>query len=242
MGINTKSCKLIFDDTEQFPRTAILVNGNVNLIPISEFVKRDIVAAAMEIPTTRGKTEIYVASAYFPGDVDDVPPPVVSEFIKFCKSKNKSFIIGCDANAHHTVWNSTDINTRGEYLLEYLTANNIDICNQGNNFTFMNSIRQEVLDLTLCSNTLSENIQNWHVSDEISLSDHKYIIFEYKAKDIIKETFRDPRKTNWELYYTNLQAGGNFLENSIHTCDDLETTSNLVTNRIIHAFNSSCPL
>lgn len=242
LGIDTKSCKLIYDETEQFPRSAILVNGNFKILPITEFIKRDIVAVVMEIPTTRGKTEICVASAYFPGDVDDVPPPEVSAFVTFCKSQNKAFIIGCDANAHHTVWNSTDINTRGECLLEYLTKNNVNICNEGTNSTFMNSIRQEVLDLTLCSNTLSEKIHNWNVSDEISLSDHKHILFEYKVNDIIKETFRDPRKTNWEQYYSNLEVGGSFLEKSIITHKELENTSIQVTNRIIQAFNNSCPV
>ncbi|XP_062538720.1 uncharacterized protein LOC134206995 [Armigeres subalbatus] len=171
-----------------------------------KFIKRDIAAVMMEVPTAHGTTVIYVASAYFPGDVGDVPPPEVAAFVSYCKKQNKSFIIGCDANAHHTVWASTDINNRGEYLLDYISKNEIDICNRGDAPTFMNAVRQEVLDLTLCSPFISDNINNWHVSSEESLSDHKHIIFEYEAGKQLTQYIKDPRKTDWELYNSKLDA------------------------------------
>lgn len=194
-GIPT-SCKLIYNSGQLAPRAAILINGNVNIVPITEFIKRDIVAVMVEVPTTNGKTEIYVASAYFPGDIGEVPPPEVVEFVAYCNKQNKAFIIGCDANAHHTVWASTGINSRGEYLLDYIYNNEIDICNRGEAPTFINAIRQEVLDLTLCSPKISEKIKNWHVSDEASLSDHMQILFEYEAGQQLTQTIGDPRKTN----------------------------------------------
>lgn len=33
--------------------------------------------------TTSGKTEIAVASAYFPGDYPEVPPPEIASFVQF---------------------------------------------------------------------------------------------------------------------------------------------------------------
>ncbi|XP_055547430.1 inactive dipeptidyl peptidase 10 [Wyeomyia smithii] len=32
--------------------------------------------------------------------------------MRYCKAINKPFLIGCDANAHHTIWGSSDTNTR----------------------------------------------------------------------------------------------------------------------------------
>ncbi|XP_062704013.1 uncharacterized protein LOC134286420 [Aedes albopictus] len=194
----------------------------------------------VEVPTTNGKTEIYVASAYFPGDIGEVPPPEVVEFVAYCNTQNKAFIIGCDANAHHTVWASTGINSRGEYLLDYIYNNEIDICNRGEAPTFINAIRQEVLDLTLCSPKISEKIKNWHVSDEASLSDHMQILFEYEAGQQLTQTIRDPRKTNWELYNSELRAGVNTLQTSSKSCTELEESSKQISNLILNAFNKSC--
>lgn len=137
LGVLTQNSNLFYDEQQDSPRTAVLVRKTLKCYPITEFIRRDIVAVMVEVPTTRGKTEIAVASAYFPGDVPEVPPPEIASFVQFCKENNKSFIIGCDANAHHTVWGSTDINSRGESLLEYLSSNNIDICNNGDKPTFL---------------------------------------------------------------------------------------------------------
>ena len=199
LGLFTNTGKLLYDDSALAPRAALLVSSSTNFTPITEFIRRDIVAVQVELPTTRGKAEVMVASAYFPGEQEEAPPREVQEFIAHCKRLNKQFIVGCDANAHHTIWESTDTNKRGECLFDYILSNNVDICNRGNNPTFENTIRQEVLDLTLSSAKLSEKITDWHVSDEISLSDHKQIIFEYNAGDLVTEVYRNSRKTNWEL-------------------------------------------
>ena len=101
-----------------------------------------------------------------------------------------------DLGKHHAIWGSTDINKRGECLFEYILSNNIDICNRGNKPTFANAIRQEVLDITICSTKLSEKVVNWHVSDEVSLSDHMHIEFDYDSGEILEDIYRDPRQTN----------------------------------------------
>lgn len=241
LGISTQSCKLIYDTNQLVPRTAILVNGKANVLPITEFIKRDIVAISIEVPTSRGVKEMYVASAYFPGDEDNIPPTDVTDFIAYCKKNNKPFIIGCDANAHHTVWSSTDVNNRGELLLEYIIKNNIDISNKGCEPTFVTSNRNEVLDLTLCSPILSENVKNWHVSDEISLSDHRQILFEYQANELKETYFRNPRKTDWDLYYSNLQNEGQIPEGDLNTIQELENASEQISSSMLRAFHDSCP-
>lgn len=242
LGCPSQNCRLLYDESQSKPRTAILVSRKIKFVPITEFITRDIVAIKMEVPTTRGKTEVCIASAYFPGDTDDIPPLEVARFVDYCKKINSQFIIGCDANAHHTIWSSTDINKRGEDLLSYISSNNIDICNRGYSPTFVNAIRQEVLDLTICSDLLSEKIVNWHVSDEESLSDHKHIRFDYKAGSITTENYRNPRKTNWDLYRFYLSTNNSMNEDPIRTCSQLETASDAIIDRMISSYNASCPL
>lgn len=242
LGCPSSSCRVLYDETQSKPRTAILVNRDTKFVPITEFIRRDIVAIKVEVPTIRGKTEVCIASAYFPGDVEDVPPCSVVHFVNYCKKINAQFIIGCDANAHHTIWSSTDINKRGEDLLNYMSSNNIDICNRGDSPTFVNSIRQEVLDLTICSDLLSEKIVNWHVSDEESLSDHKQIRFDFKAGSEITESYRNPKKTNWDLYRFHLTNKNSYNGEQFTTVSQLENASDGIIDQMVSSYHASCPI
>ena len=56
--------------------------------------------------------------------------------------------MGCDANAQHTVWDSTDINARGEDLFSFIAGSDLEVANVSNEPTFRNALRGEVLDLT----------------------------------------------------------------------------------------------
>jgi hypothetical protein len=62
--------------------------------------------------------------------------------------------------------------------MEYLVNTNLSILNKGNEPTFVISNRKEVIDLTLGIDKIRDLVTNWHVSDEISLSDHRYILFQ----------------------------------------------------------------
>lgn len=44
----------------------------------------------------------------------------VERVIEYCQKKGLPLIVGCDANAHHAIWGSTDTNDRSRRLLEYL--------------------------------------------------------------------------------------------------------------------------
>lgn len=242
LGCPTNSGKLLYDSKHCHPRTAILESKDIKFVPITEFITKDLDAIRVEVPTINGKTEVIIASAYFPGDTEEVPTPEVAALVDYCKKLNKQFLIGCDANAHHTIWGSTNINKRGEHLLNYISSKNIDICNRGNAPTFINKIRQEVLDLTLCSEAITEKIVKWHVSQEESLSDHKHIVFEYTAGKMLEENFRNPRKTNWELYRFYLKNGNAITEDDIKTPLQLEKASEALINNIITSFNASCPI
>lgn len=102
--------------------------------------------------------------------------------INYSASSSIPIIIGADCNAHHSLWNSSDTNRRGELLVEYLTTTCLDIQNVGCEPTFANKIRQEVIDITLMTQNLSNRIKNWAVSCEETLSDHKEINSKWTVK------------------------------------------------------------
>lgn len=63
-------------------------------------------------------------------------------------------------------------------------AGGIDIMNKGNRPTFVNAIREEVLDLNLASPAFAHKVKNRHVSTNASLSDHMHIRFDLEANEL----------------------------------------------------------
>lgn len=57
---------------------------------------------------------------------------------------------------------------------------------------------QKVLDLILCTAHCSDYINSWHVSEELSCSDHRHILYELSDLVLLTISDRNPRVTNWE--------------------------------------------
>ena len=159
------------------PRACILVSDKINCCLIPRFSDGDVVTASIE---TEDLTLI-IAAVYMASDAD-IPPPKVVDLTSYAMAMKRNLILACDANAHHTIWGSTNVNVRGELLLDFIISTNLTVVNRGCKPTFINSIRQEVIDITMVSDSLSDRISNWHVSDSHSFSDHCYIEFSLLTK------------------------------------------------------------
>jgi hypothetical protein len=104
---------------------------------------------------------VVICSAYLPYDSEDPPPSKeLEELVHYCEEELLHLIVRCDSNAHHTAWGSTDCNGRGEALVEFLDASGLEILNWGKEPTFCNGYRSEVIDITLRSFGLLDNIEN----------------------------------------------------------------------------------
>lgn len=146
-------------------------------------------------------------SAYFPHEeAGSLPPETVIKLAEHCHRKGLPLIVGCNANAHHTIWRSTDINNRSRRLLDYLVATDLETLNRGNEPTFQNMLRREVLDIILCSRNLVSEVVGWRVSSKPSLFDHKQIVF--RLANVRAETInkRNPRRTNWDSFRKDLST------------------------------------
>ena len=91
-------------------------------------------------------------------------------------------IVGTDANAHHIIWGSFDINPRGEDLLAYCASADLNFCNVSNKPTFRSKTREEVLDLTLVNRCAWDRVVGRPVSNVLSFSDHMCIRFQVKSR------------------------------------------------------------
>jgi hypothetical protein len=140
-------------------------------------------------------------------------------------SGSSHFVIGCDANAHHTTGGSSNINNRGESLFSFIMANNSDILNKGNRPTFVTSNRQEVIDITIATFYAGNFIKDLHVTEEVSCSDHTYIQLNIMGIDCSVEFHNNPRRTDWESFRTDLTGYLRGMKDRITNFIDLETAA-----------------
>ncbi|CAB0018431.1 unnamed protein product [Nesidiocoris tenuis] len=210
--------------------------------PPAHFVTRDLAAILIEERTSAGTMRAVFASAYFAGDVQEVPPEDVCRLVSYCVNNNLQFVIGCDANAHNVVWGSTDTNTRGEELLNYIYSNRLEILNRGNIPTFVTRARSEVLDITLSSRNVAGRVWGWHVTDEVLSSDHRLISFKISFGRGEISTFRVSKNTDWPTYQEILNTEIEGLDRACNTPAEADSLADDLMNGIIRAYEASCPL
>lgn len=205
-GIGT----LISGNTEP-ARTCLIIKG-LQAESVPRHCSRDLSTARIFYKGENGeKKALTVAAAYFPYDAESCTPEEVVALIRECEAGGSELIMGCDANAHHTVWGSSNCNQRGEKLLEFLASSRMDILNVGSRPTFQNAVREDVIDITLASRKIWSEVTNWGVSSEVSMSDHNHIVFRLGGCSEANALVRNPRKTNWVGYKEELKAKiGNF--------------------------------
>ena len=128
------------------PRACIYVTSDITCFLIPQFSSEGVVAVRVKNVRREGNSIVFV-SAYMA--LEEPAPPVILKKLRFHSVRDKiPTVIGTDANAHHTVWGSSNVNTRGMNLLKYCATANLLICNVGNKPTFRTRKREEVLDLT----------------------------------------------------------------------------------------------
>jgi hypothetical protein len=152
--------------------------------------------------------DVIIGSAYMRYDSEHVPPQEeIKSLVTYAKDKGLELLLGCDANTpKYEVWGNTDINLRGESLLDFIMLTRLHMLNRGKQPTFLDSRRQEVLDITLCTRGSVGLVRDWRVSIEPSGSDHRQICFILEQIQIEKKWGRNPRLTNWTGYKADLES------------------------------------
>ena len=161
------------------------------------FSCRDLVAVRIKCDEEGAEQRLVVCTAYLPYDSHDPPPSKeLEEIVRYCENENLYLVVWCDSNAHHSAWGSTNCNSRGETLVEFLKSSNLEILHQGNVPTFCSGGMLEVIDITVGSLGILEGIIDWEVSSESSLLNHRHILFTLRCS-VPERLIRDPKGTNW---------------------------------------------
>ncbi|XP_067209949.1 uncharacterized protein [Linepithema humile] len=201
-------------------RACVAVKGmEAQLIP--HLCSRDVAAVEVDFTADSGdRKKMVVCSAYFSHDKGEaVPPAPVIKLAEYCQEKRLSLIMRCDANAHHTVWGSSDTNERGMKVLEFLAFTDLEILNTGDEPTFCTIARREVLDITVCSRQLLQEVVEWRVSTEPSLSNHR--------EDLASSLRGFPKRHGTE---EELETCVDYLQRSLVNCYESNCPERAVTN------------
>jgi hypothetical protein len=127
--------------------------------------------------------------------------------VRYSEANNITSVIGCEANSHHVLWGCTDTNRRGAALLEYIANSYVEIVIRGSEPTFVTRVTERVINITLSLASIWQEIVNWRVSKEVSLSDHRIIRFRMSADPKVPHEYRNPLSTDWDFYKTELVPG-----------------------------------
>ena len=87
----------------------------------------------------------------------------------------------------------------GYILSEYLASTNLEVVNQGSEPTFCVGNKQTVIDVTLASRPMDQEIFNWKVKPEDTFSDHRKIQFTMKQDKRPSTRRRHIKRTNWDV-------------------------------------------
>ncbi|XP_049316760.1 uncharacterized protein LOC125779439 [Bactrocera dorsalis] len=239
-GLRTKSHRLLMAKDAGRNRACMLVRNELTVFLLPNFSNADIVTAKLECDTG----DLWLISAYMPhDDVVEPPPLLLRRTLAEASKTGTDVIIGSDANSRHQIWGSSDTNSRGESLFDFIIGENLRICNRGNSLTFVTAGREEVLDLTLTSQAIAPLISDWRVLDDHSFSDHRYIEFSLAGEGPLRKSFRNPRNTDWEGYrrlrQTLLRAPA---VDSLATTDVVEEWVEVFSSACKDALERSCPL
>ena len=237
-GLNTPKYGLHYCTDKGKIRTCILTKKHFNTFIFPQFSDGDTTSVCLELGP---KKTIIVCSFYLEHEPKGpLPNRPLQELIS--SAKHGDLILGGDANAHHTQWGSSKINVRGELLFNYLLNTNLNICNKGNDPTFVIKKRREVLDITLISESLTDRLMSWKVLNEHSYSDHRYI------EVIILDSCPPPGKvvnlkeTNWGFYMKSLRKNLAPKPISIpNSVDQLEHLVDHFTESCSQALKKACP-
>ncbi len=233
---------LIHDTKAEKLRAGLYLPREVKGFALPNLCSGDTAVAQIEANLGGHTMKLLIASVYLPFDSPTPPPSEeLRRIVRYGRQHRIPMILGCDANAHHINWGSTDTNPRGAELMEFILANDLEIANRGQSPTFITRVRQQVLDVTLVSSEIVDLIKDWEVSKEASLSDHRHIRFNIRTARDKPRVRRNPKNTDWGLYRRHLERELGGMMTQVKTPNDVERVVTKLQTGMMGAFNKSCP-
>ena len=142
------------------------------------------------------KVKIIIVSMYF-----DINRQIEDDLNKIGAimqhAKGTGTIIAMDSNARSTTWHDHITNHRGRIIEEFLVSVQLHILKEDSNLTtYLSSRGSSNIDLTVTSNSILREVEDWEVSNQESRSDHNFIKFAIR-----QVSYRRSKHENHEVRY-----------------------------------------
>ena len=221
-------------------RAAIVASRMLNCLYHSDYSEKDMTTISVNID---GK-DTFITSVYWEGDPTSSPlPEKLTELLAHVKTNNNPLVICMDSNAHSSMWGSPETDQRGQELEDLLLENDLILLNGSNTApTFIGATSKEGthIDITAVSLNTSPKYINWHLSNEVTLSDHRLIRFNYKYTSKVR--IEQPwafKKCNWDEFRANMNK--NWTNPILWTIPIIEKEVEELLSDIKSSLKKSCP-
>ncbi len=228
---------LLCDQSAEIPRTAIYASKDIKLWLIPEFTSADVTTCIWKMGKNR---EVYLVSVYMDILHQQVIPDPMRRLMRRAQLRSKEVLIMADTNAHSTLWGCPTDNKRGELLEEYIFANNIAVLNKGDHFTFFNRRSATIIDVTLSTVGLADEIKDWKVVDDIQGSDHLLITWKLTISPEVTKKVRNWKLGDWSVFQKHMEQTTP-ASPTYWTTRVLDKEMDSMTEQINEALNKSHP-
>jgi hypothetical protein len=178
------------------PRAAIIHNPSLEVWQLPHLSDGDCQTAIWRIKNCK---PIIIISAYW-----DISCPEIQITLKKAEKEalklKYDLLVGIDSNAHHPIWGSPEANVRGEALVTFLSNNNLNILNKGNNPTFTRINCATHIDITITNTRFISKIKKWKILNEDMFSDHLCLHTIVGRSTTYTKSKLNFKKTNWAIF------------------------------------------
>ena len=218
-------------------RAAIRVDRDLHPWMVPEWSDGDLCVVGVKIESKL----CYIGSLYL-DILKDVRHRSFLRLVDECNHHRIPLVVGMDSNAHSPLWGCSDRNARGEELEDVLISKNLTVLNNGTVPTFSNKHGKSIIDVTIANAYALQNLNlsGWVVSNEDSLSDHRYIKFELGEYAPHEEKVRNLKKANWTQFAEALDR--NSLPEIVEDGSNLNECADALQTLIQKALDKSCPM
>src|SRR5262249_36517953 len=82
----------------------------------------------------------------------------------------------------------------------------------------------------------------WHVSADVTVSDHKWIMYDLATDKVEPSVYRNPMRTNWDLFLGDLMKSLEPGEGNPKTCEEVEEALSNLERNLLSSYEVACPL
>lgn len=118
---------------------------------------------------------------------------------------NQETIILGDINAKSPMWGSPVTDRKGEHWMEWISASDIVVLNTGLKPTFVRGNTESFIDVSMATNKIARQVRNWKVLDAETLTEHKYISFEWTTTKPKNKVGTTKYETDWEAFKVSIE-------------------------------------